>query len=177
MPKLHHAMWLAILLNMAASKSVPVVFRHFEVPENVDGNFKAKCKHCYTWAESICNCNWNTYTVFVIVFKIRSCKQYLYLYLLFCKVFVFVIKYFCVVFDPSLLWTIHCHIFTSPWSGIVDLTSIRMMWCEVLISLGARWIYDIPSPHAKFFWSFFLQEQWVSVSWIVKTCVLIKLCL
>ena len=31
---------------MAASKSVPVIFRHFEVPENVDGNFKAKCKHC-----------------------------------------------------------------------------------------------------------------------------------
>ena len=32
--------------NMATSKSVPVVFGHFEVPENVEGSFKAKCKHC-----------------------------------------------------------------------------------------------------------------------------------
>ena len=32
---------------MAASiKSTPVVFEQFEVPNNVEGTFKAKCKHC-----------------------------------------------------------------------------------------------------------------------------------
>ena len=29
-----------------AGKSQPMIFKFFEVPENVDGNFKAKCKHC-----------------------------------------------------------------------------------------------------------------------------------
>ena len=29
-----------------AAKARPMVFKFFEVPENVDGNFKTKCKHC-----------------------------------------------------------------------------------------------------------------------------------
>ena len=75
---------------MAASKSVPVVFHHFEVPENVDGNFKAKYVSIAILEKK----------AFVIVIEIHI--QYLYLYLLFCTVFVFVIKYFCVVLDLSL---------------------------------------------------------------------------
>ena len=43
---------LKLQVNMAtskaSSKAVPVVFGHFDVPENVDGNFKAKCKHYST---------------------------------------------------------------------------------------------------------------------------------
>ena len=33
---------------MASRKSIPVVFGHFDVPDNAEGNFKAKCKHCST---------------------------------------------------------------------------------------------------------------------------------
>ena len=33
---------------MASRKSISVVFWHFDVPDNAEGNFKAKCKHCST---------------------------------------------------------------------------------------------------------------------------------
>ena len=42
MPKLHQPCDCLFF----ETKSVPVVFCHFEVPEKVDGNFKAKSKHC-----------------------------------------------------------------------------------------------------------------------------------
>ena len=98
-------------------KSVPVVFKHYKIPEIVKGTFKAKCKHCTTtisestiiimrmlntqWVlvdqcncnsntfQSICICNSNTnlLTVFVFVF---DCL----------RVFVFVFKYYPLYFDP-----------------------------------------------------------------------------
>ena len=32
----------------AKKKPIPVVFRHYDILENVEGSFKAKCKHCTT---------------------------------------------------------------------------------------------------------------------------------
>ena len=29
-------------------KSVLIVFKHYEIPDNANGTFKAKCKHCTT---------------------------------------------------------------------------------------------------------------------------------
>ena len=33
---------------MSISKAVPVVFEHYDVPDGVEGPFKATCKHCRT---------------------------------------------------------------------------------------------------------------------------------
>ena len=31
-----------------SKKSTPIVFRHYNIPDNPEGSFKAKCKHCGT---------------------------------------------------------------------------------------------------------------------------------
>ena len=37
-----------IFAMAAKNKPMPIVFSHFDVPENVEGTFKARCKHCNT---------------------------------------------------------------------------------------------------------------------------------
>ena len=36
---------MILSLNMG-SRSIPIVFEHYEVPEGVEGTFRAKWKHC-----------------------------------------------------------------------------------------------------------------------------------
>ena len=33
-------------MSNLVTKSIPVVFEHYEVPEGVEGTFRAICKHC-----------------------------------------------------------------------------------------------------------------------------------
>ena len=37
-----------LIVKISASKSVPVVFDYFDVPEGVEGSFRVKRKHCQT---------------------------------------------------------------------------------------------------------------------------------
>ena len=56
-----------------SSNSIPVVFQQFDIPENVQGTFKAKCRHCASMISGSTKATSN----FLLHLKVNTLPYYL----------------------------------------------------------------------------------------------------